>query len=130
MRLFRILLGFAAMALWTASAHGQTIRVVNNNPNAPSGENVYSALQEAIDEAEAGDIIHVIPSSTSYENITITKQLSLYGIGAKPDKEVPTTSMVDGIKLNSGASGVIEGLVINSDPSTGWSISINADLNK
>jgi len=78
----------------------QNILIADNNAGAPSGAHVYPALQDAIDAATTGDIIHVIPSPTRYGNVTIdaTKSgISIYGIGFNPDKDGPALSIVDEI---------------------------------
>ena len=81
----------------------QTIRVANNNPDATPGVNVYtgsSALQNALGAAVSGDIIYVTPSPTSYGNITITdKQLTIYGVGLNPDKDLGLLSIVGTIAI-------------------------------
>ena len=62
----------------------QNILVADNNPGAPSGSHVYSTLQAAIDASTAGDIIHVIPSATSYGTVEVTTandSISIYGVG-------------------------------------------------
>ena len=44
----------------------QAIWIADNNFNAPTGANVFPTIQEAIDAASAGDIVHVQPSPTTY----------------------------------------------------------------
>lgn len=101
-------------------AHAQTVHVVNNNTNAPDGGNVYTVLQDAVDAANAGDIIHVVPSNSNYGSTTITKKLSIYGIGFNPDKELPQLSEVLDIIFEEGeiegspSGSRIEGLSIRS----------------
>jgi hypothetical protein len=115
------LLTIAILLMTVVAIQAQTIRVVNNTPNAPSGENVFSTIQEAHDAADPGDIIHVIPSNSNYDNsVTITKQLTIYGIGFNPDKDIPQLSQVGNIileedELEGNPSGSrIEGLSISS----------------
>ncbi len=95
----------------------QTIRVVDNNFNAPTGSNVYATLQEAVDAATAGDIIHVQPSPTTYGNVSIDKQLTVKGIGFNLDKDIPLQSNIGAVTFTnnidntSDASGsIITGL--------------------
>ena len=97
----------------------QTIHIANNNPGAPTGTNVFAgttALQDAIDAAVSGDIIHVIPSPDSYGDALIDdKSLSVFGIGLNPSGDIGLKSLVDEIRLdNDGASGSrISGLIVD-----------------
>lgn len=81
-------------------AAAQTIRIVDNNINAPKGPNVFSTIQEAHDAADHGDIIHIIPSHVPYGDATILKQLHFYGIGFNPDRENPYLSRIGQIILD------------------------------
>lgn len=90
---------------------------VNNN----SGVNAdFTTLQEAHDGASSGDTLHLEASPTSYGNATFTKKLVVIGAGYYLDQNLnkqasQQNSIVDGITLNSGASGsVISGLNFNS----------------
>ena len=91
----------------------QTTYNANNNPGAASGTNVFTgttALQDAIDAAISGDIIHVIPGPTNYGNVTIdNKSLTIVGVGLNTQG---AKSLVDDIELNNtGSSGTrISGL--------------------
>ncbi len=80
-----------------------TVITVDNNGNAPSG--VYTSLSTAIGDATAGDTLLIIPSSSTYGNINITKELTLIGVGFNPDMEIPFTSMVGNITIQTAASG-------------------------
>lgn len=113
MKTSRSLLVFAVSALWVVFAQAQTIRVANNNTNAPDGDEVYSTLQGAINAAVDGDIIHVIGSPISYGNIDIAKRLTIYGIGMDPDKEIPVTSLLGGVNLRRDASGDGSGTILD-----------------
>lgn len=108
--LLAILLTFAVfLTAWT-----QTIRLVDNTASKPSGAHVYSSLQAAVDSATAGDIIHVKGSETGYGSVTITKQLTLFGIGFNPNKDIPKISILEDVYLNAGSSGTrISGFDIN-----------------
>ncbi|MEO9870483.1 NosD domain-containing protein [Ekhidna sp.] len=88
----------------------QTTRIANNNPGATGGTNVYTgtdALQDAIDAAVSGDIIHVVPSAEDYNDGMIDgKSLTIIGIGLDPTSDIGLRSLVDEIRLdNTGASG-------------------------
>jgi len=74
-RVPRIAIGIILLIFLTmCNASAETITV-----NASVGED-YSRIQDAIDNASAGDEIHVY-SSTYFENVNVTKQLKLRGIG-------------------------------------------------
>jgi len=94
-------------------AQQPTIHVANNNTNAPIGDHIYKSLQEAVNAASAGDIIHVVPSVTDYGEVTIEKKLAIYGIGFYPDKDIRLISLVRNLYIGPNASGTqISGLVI------------------
>src|SRR6478736_2123282 len=107
-------------------AFGQTIRIADNNPTAPSGANVYkgnstvSAIQQAVNAAQPGDIVYVQPSTINYGDVTIDHQITLRGIGFNTGKDIPLTSAVGNIGLTNtltnttNASGTtIDGLAGN-----------------
>jgi len=91
----------------------QTIYVANNNPGAATGVNVFTgatALQDAIDAATDGDIVYVVPSLLRYEDANIIKELTVFGIGLRPDKNLAAKSDVRWINID--ASNVrISGLI-------------------
>lgn len=96
----------------------QTIRIADNNTNAPTGTNIYATVQAAHDAAVAGDIVFVQPSLTNYGDLTINKQITLRGIGFNTGKDLPYPSQLNNITLTnrsdntSNASGsVIEGII-------------------
>jgi hypothetical protein len=88
-KLFTLFVFFIATAVATAK-----VITVSNNPNTPGQ---FSTLQEAIDFADAEDTIYVHASATSYGNADITKPLTIIGAGALPDKNLPLTTMIDGL---------------------------------
>ncbi len=103
------------------SSQAQTVRIVDNNYNAPSGDLVYSTLQEAADAAVAGDIIYVQPSPTTYGDVAVNKELHFKGIGFNLDKDLPHNS-------NMGVF-VFTNNVDNTSNSSGSTImGINAEL--
>lgn len=100
--------------LSAATLHAQTVRVVNNNPSAPSGANVYTSVPAAIAASNSGDILHFIPSPVSYGSFTIDKSLKIYGVGFNPDKDSRQVSQVQAITITSGTTNVVvEGLHIS-----------------
>ncbi len=115
----RVLILVCLMVFIAALAIAQTTRIVDNNINRPTGANIYTSLQAAIDASSAGDIIHVVGSPTSYGDIVVTKRLSIYGIGLNPAKEMPMRSTVGTVRLQntntSNSSGsVISGLQVSN----------------
>ncbi len=79
------------------SIHAQNVITVDNT----TGSNAqYDNLQSAISAATAGDIIHVMPSETSYGNVIIEKTLTLIGFAhSDSDKR----SVVGSVQLTTGA---------------------------
>lgn len=82
---------------------GATVITVDNNGNAPAG--VETSLATAITNATAGDTLLVIPSSLSYSNIIVSKQLTIIGVGFNPDMEIPFTSKVGNVTIATAAIG-------------------------
>ena len=85
--------------------------------NINKGTN-YTTIQEAIDNASTGDEIHV-DSGTYYENVNVTKQLTLRGIG------MPV--------VNAGGSGsaitlAADGIVLENFTATGGGIYFEAGI--
>jgi hypothetical protein len=94
--------------LVAAGALAQTTLIVNNNPGATPGVNVYTgatALQNAINAAASGDIIHIVPGTVSNGHVTITdKSLTIMGVGLNPQKGLGTRSLAGDITVNGAAS--------------------------
>lgn len=87
------LLLFVAV-LTISYAQAQNILIVDNNVNVDtSPSHMYSTFATAIAAAANGDIIYVQPSITSYSNVNINKEVTVYGIGHTPE-------------LNNGRSSV------------------------
>ncbi|MFK7954051.1 MAG: hypothetical protein AB8B73_14480 [Ekhidna sp.] len=82
---------------------GATVITVDNNGNAPSG--VEASLTVAVTNATVGDTLLIIPSSTSYGNVILNKQLTVIGVGFNPDMEIPFTSKVGNVTVQPAASG-------------------------
>lgn len=99
---------FTFVLFATVNAWAQTTRIVNNNPGATGGVNVYTgatALQNAINASVSGDIIHIIPGTVSNGNVTITdKSLTILGVGLDPQKGLGTRSLVGDIQVSGAAS--------------------------
>lgn len=97
-----------AAFLLAAGSFAQTTRIVNNNPGATPGVNVYTgatALQNAINASVSGDIIHIVPGTISNGNVTIVdKSLTIMGVGLDPQKGLGTRSLVGDIQVSGNAS--------------------------
>jgi nitrous oxidase accessory protein NosD len=108
--------------LTTVVVTAQTLFVANNNPGAATGVNVFTgttAIADAMTAAADGDIIYIVPSQVQYPNVTITKELTLFGIGLSPNKDLGAKSIVGDITVNSSnirLSGII-GRNLNFAPS-------------
>lgn len=90
----------------TTIASAQTIRIANNNLDAPTGSHIYANIQDAIDASSNGDIIHVIPSDQRYGNFTLAKRLTIIGIGYNPNTDRNLESTITSIRLkNFDSSG-------------------------
>jgi len=102
------------------------IWVANNNPGAATGTNVFTgstALQDALSNVALadGDIIYVVPSTTSYGIITITKGITIFGIGIRPLKDIANRSLLGLVNIN--ASNVrLSGLILDNDLQLGLTL--------
>jgi hypothetical protein len=101
------------------SASGQTVRRVNNTIAATvAAEKLYKTIQEAHDASVANDIIMVEPSPTTYDEVTLTKVLKIYGNGyfldTNPELKADTRpSTISAIYFNYGSTGsAVYGLTI------------------
>ncbi len=101
------------------AASAQTILIADNNPNRPTGPNIYATLQAAIDAAALGDIVYVQPSLTTYGDVSINKQITLRGMGFNTGKDLAYSSVTGDITLtntvdnSTAASGtIIEGICV------------------
>jgi len=83
----------------------QSIWIADNNPNAPTGSNIFGTIQEAIDAATAGDTIYIQPSNTAYGTGTTEVELHFRGIGFNLDKDIPYQSSVFRLNLYGAPDG-------------------------
>lgn len=109
-----------AFATGAFAQPASTVRIVDNNFNAPTGPLIYSTIQDAVDAAVPGDVIYIQPSPTKYGSATTFKALHFKGIGFNLDKDQPHISNVTNIILannvdnTQNASGsTIEGLDVD-----------------
>jgi len=108
-------------------AQAQTLFVANNNPGAATGTNVFTganAIRDAFTASVAGDIIYVVPSPTTYGSLSITRAITIFGVGIRPSKDLGAKSLVG--LINIDADNVrLSGLVHNNQTSNeeirlGW----------
>lgn len=99
---------------FSISATAQTIRIADNNANAPTGANIYTTLQAAIDAAVADDIVYITPSVTSYGNATVGKRITIKGVGFGITEIAPRGSSVGILTIVNSSNGTdnISGLVL------------------
>ncbi|MEL7003201.1 MAG: hypothetical protein AAFN93_10760, partial [Bacteroidota bacterium] len=109
------------ISVMSFTSMAQTVRIADNNFNAPQGDNIFPTIQEAIDAASPGDIIYIQPSPTKYGSGSTDKQLIFKGVGFDLDKDIPHQSVITNLRLTnnndntSDASGTeIEGLIIDN----------------
>ncbi|MEM6642512.1 MAG: hypothetical protein AAF616_06005 [Bacteroidota bacterium] len=100
----------ALLAISSLLLHA-TVITVDNNGNAPTG--VQSSITSAISAASVGDTLLIIPSTSSYGNITISKELTIIGVGFNPDMEIALTSTVGNVIIQNVAGGTkLIGMVV------------------
>ncbi len=105
---------FFLAAGFTISIHAQTIRIADNNANAPTGANIYATLQSAIDAAVPDDIVYITPSVTSYGNATVGKRITIKGVGHGIVEIAPRSSVIGTLTIVNSSNGTdnISGLVL------------------
>jgi hypothetical protein len=109
----QLLLTLAIMLSFSGFVTAQTTHIVDNNAN---GIGDFDNIPAAITAASAGDVILLVPSPTSYGNISLNstngKQLTIAGGGA--NGVAGQYSIVDFIQLNGGSSGstTLDGMII------------------
>lgn len=72
----------------------------------------YHNLQDAVDAALSGDIIHVLPSPQSLTGAIVDKPLTIYGPGHAPSVESGLIAHIELIELSNASGILIEGLVL------------------
>jgi hypothetical protein len=93
-----------------------------------SGAN-YTSVSSAISNASSGDTIYIHPSSVSYGNISLNKQLVLVGPGHFPEYTGGTGATLGEINLYNGCSGSeITGLIISSIRCYVWQVANNITI--
>lgn len=107
------------LLLFLSTLRAESILTVNPDPNAGAD---FTELQQAIDAANANDIIHVAGSAHSrIPNIRIDKPLSIYGPGfflVENEAKTGTNMFPAGIhslQIESGGDGtLISGMILHS----------------
>ncbi len=101
------------------ATYSQTLRIVDNNANAPTG--VYTTISAAVADAVAGDTIFIQPSPATYGSVNVEKELHIVGIGFSLTKDQPHQSTVTNITLRTnddntenGSGTTITGLTISA----------------
>lgn len=107
--------------------HGQNIITVDNNPGA-AGD--YTNLQDAINNAEAGDFIYLIPSSTEYPGATANIEVHVRGLGHRPIATNGLNATLNSFTLNGNNSSISGVTLINNLSGGGSNITVsNCKLN-
>lgn len=71
----------------------QKILIVNNQALTIESDAVYQSVDQALEAANEGDILHIIPSPASYGDVMLDKSLSLYGIGVNDQNHAIQTTL-------------------------------------
>ncbi len=82
---------------------GQNIIVVDNNPDAAAD---YSSLSDAFNNAEVGDFIYLVPSSTSYGSASADVEVHVRGLAHQPEATNGLNAFVNSLDLNGNESSV------------------------
>jgi hypothetical protein len=90
----------------------QDILIVNNQALTSRNDAVYQSVEEALNIANEGDIIHIIPSLISYGDVELTKSVKLYGIGVN-DQIHPMQSTLGTITITSNTEQEIANIVLS-----------------
>ncbi|MEJ8802780.1 hypothetical protein [Pontibacter sp. H249] len=95
--------------LFATNVYAKIIRVNNQEPTNPQ-QSTYASLQDAYDNAQAGDTIYIEGSTVSYGSLTVSKKLTLIGPGYFLAENVNTQANVQPavlhqVTVQSGAEG-------------------------
>jgi hypothetical protein len=80
--------GIFAIVISMACSMQAAILVVDQDPSNQAAD--YEQLQPAIDAAQDGDTIYVMPSASNYEAATVNKSLTLIGSGTHKSDAFPS----------------------------------------
>jgi hypothetical protein len=100
---------FSTLFFVALATFAQAANIILDNTAAPNTPNVYTTAQAAYNAAQAGDVIYVKGSNTSYGTLTIKKKISLIGPGyflaANPKTQVQVApATFDHIILDNGSN--------------------------
>jgi len=109
---FKLCLVLCLLCLGPTFLNAQKILIVNNQALTIQSDAVYQSLQEAIDNANNGDILHIIPSLSSYGDVRLNKSLQLYGIGVN-DQIHPLQSTVGSISIAANNEQLLADIVLS-----------------
>lgn len=98
-----------------AFASQATILVVNNNNPSPGQ---YTTPTAALAAASPGDTLLITGSVYNYNNLTITKRITIIGTGHQPSTPNPATSMFDNINFSGTATNLYDVNLIGLDVNT------------
>lgn len=105
---------FTFLFLVAIGTHAAVLTVNNNNPSPGQ----YTTLAAAQSAASAGDTLLITGSPYNYNDITITKRLTLIGTGHKPVGDFPATSKLDDINFSGTNTNLYSCNFIGLDVST------------
>ncbi len=103
--------------LFITPLFAQEIMVVDNSGAEPSGESIFTNLQEAIDYSVPGDVIQIYPSPYSYGSVNIHGKvgITLVGLGfnAGADSRISSyDTILENLDIRNSSNIVIRGLQI------------------
>jgi len=100
-----------------------TVYTVDNRPDSGAE---YTSVNPAIQAAAAGDTIYIHPSSTSYNNVTVDRRITLLGPGHDPANSEGLRATLSTITIGQNCSyTLISGLAVSSVD--GYSDASNSD---
>ena len=118
-----IILNFTFLLFGTC-LFAQNTWTVDNRPGTTAQ---FTSVQAAHDAAQIGDFIYIHPSSTSYGNISINKQIHLRGIGHNPELANSEFATIGTITLRRNSS---TNTTASNSTISGLKIQTISDLNE
>ncbi len=119
----------AGILVGSIGAFSQTIFIANSAVGAVGGTNVFTgtnSINLALAAASNGDIIYVVPSSVTYNTVSLVKSVNIIGGGFNPDKPGALRSTVGSVQPGTGANNIrISGLVVSSGITFGSGVSLS-----
>lgn len=124
---------FSLVLFFLISPLSAAIITVDNSANS-AGQ--YTDLQLAVDNAAAGDTLHVIGSNTTYGNVIIDKAVTLIGAGYNPPNQfgLPTTLSFISIgranSANSASGAKLTGIKLSTITWSGFGVHDNITIER